>query len=297
MLQGKYPLKHLLALLFALCLWGLSFPAMKLAINSNPPLALLFWRYLFSFLLVLVIFVYRFRGDIKPLLAHKGVFWLGLFNFCGSLLQFIGMAHTSSAKSAILTQLMIVLVPLFAYFLLRERVSRAQLAGIVLSLAGAVVLSTNLDFSGLGRRGTVFGDALTVLAVIFWALFIVFTRRLTQQTGTFWLLLGNVWLTCGLSTAAVLVVRPPAINSTGLLVALFLAVFCTILPTLLYSQALRLIDATTSAVIGPVEIISAVLVSYLLLHEKLTWIGAAGALLILLSVYIVDLPLGRRNRS
>ena len=49
-----------------------------------------------------------------------------------------------------------------------------------------------------------------------------------------------------------------------------------------------MIDATTSAIIGPIEIVSAVALSMVLLGERLTGIGLLGTALIVVSIYIVD---------
>ena len=285
----KLPAKNLFALILALVLWGSSFPAMKLAVNTNPPMVVLFYRYLFAFAIVFFIFLGKYREKAGELFTCKELFLLGVFNFLGSVLQFSGIAKTSSTKSAILTQLMVVVVPVFAYFLLKERISLQKVAAILLSLGGAILLSTNLNFTGLWQRSSVVGDLLNVLAVVFWALFIVYTRKLTQKRGAFWLLLANVSVVFPLSGLAVVPGGSFSISLSGIAISLFLAVFCTILPTLLYNFALRAIDATTSAIIGPIEIVSAVVLSMVFLGERLTKIGLVGAVLILGSIYIVDL--------
>ena len=284
----KLPVKNLIALILSLLLWGTSFPAMKLAINANPPMVILFYRYLFAFVIAVFILLAKYRRQVGELFRCKQLFLLGVFNFLGSVLQFSGIAKTSSTKTAILTQLMVVVVPVFAYFLLKERLNLQKTLAIALSLAGAVMLSTNLDFSGLWQRSSVVGDTLNILAVFFWALFIVFTRKLTQRAAAFWLLLANVSVVFPLSGLAVVPGGSFSITVSGIVLSLFLAVFCTVLPTLLYSFALRMIDATTSAIIGPIEIVSAVALSMVLLGERLTGIGLLGTALIVVSIYIVD---------
>ncbi len=275
------------ALVLALLLWGVSFPALKLALHGNHPHAVLFYRYSIAFLLILPWFLRRCRR-VSLLQTFPGVLVLGVANWAGSLLQFAGLQHTTSTKSAILTQLMVVVVPILAVRMLGERLNASRIVAIFLSLTGAVVLSTNLEFPDFGRNATLLGDALTVAAVFFWAIFIIYTRRYAQKTDSFQLLWGNCLATTLLAALTAAATGETAIDSSGIGLSFFLAIFCTIFPTLLYNFALKEVDATTSVIVGPLETVSAVLVSFYVLGEELTLLGALGTVTILFSVYLVD---------
>jgi drug/metabolite transporter (DMT)-like permease len=293
----RYPQRPFLALVLSFLLWGLSFPALKMAIRTNSPVTVLFYRYTFVFLLVLPYFLWRHRGEASVLMRNKALFILGLSNWAGSLLQFAGLHLTSSIKCALLTQTTVVAVPILAVWVLGERLDGSKVIAILISLIGVVMLSTNLDLHAIGNGSSLAGDGLTVAAVVFWAIFIIYTRRLTQWLSVFWLLWANTLTTFLLSGGTVLVMGQLDIDRTGLGLCLFLAVFCTILPLVLYNYALKDVDATTSAIVGPIETVSAALLSVLCLGERLTPIGIAGSLLILASIYLVDLPFLRPGRS
>ena len=279
---------HLGALIVSLLLWGTSFPALKIALNTNPPIAIMFCRYLVSFAMMLAIFLYAYRQEWRTLIRFKAVFLLGIFNWAGSILQFVGIAKTTSTKSAVLSQLMILVVPLFAYYILGERLNIRKIAAIILSIVGAIALSTKLDFSHLLSRDTVMGDAFVISAVIFWALFIVYTRQFTMLLSTFLIVFANQAATFASSLGAAALTGQWRIDTPGLLLAIYLAIFTTIIPTLLYTYSLKKIDATTSTILGPVELISALIFSFLLLneHQTLSLIEIIGALLILISTYV-----------
>ena len=286
----RYPQRHFLALVLSLLLWGFSFPALKMALRTNGPVTVLFYRYALVFLLVLPYFLWRHRREASVLMRNKALFILGVSNWAGSLLQFAGLDLTSSIKSAVLTQTTVVAVPILALWMLGERLNVSKFVAIVLSITGAVMLSTNLDLHPIREGSSLAGDGLTVAAVVFWALFIIYTRKLTQRLAVFWLIWANTLTTFLLSGGTVLVMDQLTIDRTGLGLCLFLAVFCTILPMALYNYALKVVDATSSAIIGPLETVSAVFLSVLFLGERLTLIGIAGSLLIGASIYLVDLP-------
>jgi drug/metabolite transporter (DMT)-like permease len=280
---------HFGALILSLLLWGTSFPALKIALNTNPPVTIMFYRYLVSFAVMLIIFLYAFRQEWRALFRVESVFMLGLFNCAGSILQFAGIAKTTSTKSAVLSQLIILVVPLFAYYKLGERLNIRKIAAIMISIAGAIALSTKLDFSHLLSRSTVIGDAFVLSAVIFWALFIVYTRQLAMLLSTFLIGFANQAVTCMSSLGVIALTGEWRIDTPGLLLAIYLAIFTTIIPTLLYTYSLKEIDATTSAIFGPIELISALIFSFLLLkeHQTLSLIEILGAILILMSTYIL----------
>ncbi len=281
--------ESLIALLLSLILWGTSFPALKVALLTNSATSVMVARYGFSFAIVGVIFLLKYRHEFARLPGKGALALIGVYNFAGSLLQFLGIARTSATKSAVLTNLMIAAVPVLAYWVLGERMNRAKWLAAVLSVAGALLLSTNLQFAGLLARGTVVGDLLVIAAVLFWALFIVYTRKYTRQCRGFWLLFISQAVTFALS----LPLAPTAfftMDRNGLWICLYLAVFCTVIPTTLYNFSLKRVDATTSTILSPVETLVAALLGLLFFGESLRPVELLGAGLILATLIPLALP-------
>lgn len=279
--------KHLLALLLALLMWGTSFPAMKFALDTTHPFSIIFYRFFFAFAVLIPFFILRFKKNIIIIKENKELFILGIFNFLGMVLQLAGIKYTTSTKSAIITQLLIVVVCVLAYFFLKEKLDIWKIVGIVFSMVGAVILSTNLQFEGLLDKRTVLGDLLVFAAVFFWGFFVIFTRKFTLRFGGFMLLFPSVTATFLISIPAAILSGKLPIDVMGLLVSLYLAIFCTIIPTLLFNYALKELDAITSSIIGPVEVLSAALIAYIFLGERLTLLEMTGGLFVILSIYIV----------
>ena len=281
--------KHLLALLLALLMWGTSFPAMKFALATTHPFSIIFYRFLFAFAVLIPFFAHRFKENIRIVKKNKELFILGIFNFLGMILQLAGIKYTTSTKSAIITQLLIIVVCVLAYFFLKEKLDIWKIIGIVFSIVGAVILSTNLQFEGLLDKGTVVGDLLVFAAVFFWGFFVIFTRKFTLRFGSFMVLFPSVTATFLFSIPTAVLSGKLPIDMKGLLISLYLAIFSTIIPTLLYNYALKELDAITSSIIGPVEVLSAALVAYIFLGERLTSLEMLGGVFVILSIYIVTI--------
>ncbi len=290
--------KHYIALISALTLWGLSFPAMKWVFSYDSPITIMFYRYLISFFFLIPFFFIKYKKYIKEIINKKSILWLGVFNFGGALLQLIGIEKTSSTKSTIITQMLIIIVPVFAFFFLKERINKNKLIAIIISFIGAIILSTGLNFNNIFDNSSVIGDVLVLISNFFWAFYIILTRKFTQNKSNFILLFSSLLAVVLIFTPITLIRNDIIkISDMGIIISLFLAFFCTILPTLLYNFSLRKIEASTSAIIGPIEIVSSILVSYIFLGERLTLIEAIGGLLILVSFYMVILPSKKSNRK
>ncbi len=280
--------KHFLALLASLFFFGLSFPAIKLALSSNDWFSLIYFRFLLATLLILPYLFSKFLKKESETIPLKTLLIIGFFNTMGMALQTAGMELTGAAKSAILTQLIMVFTPLFSYLLIKEKVHFYQLFAALLSMSGAVILSTNLQFNARSFSGPILGDALIILANLFWALFIVFSKKIALNTSPFIMQAANI-LFSFLFLNAFLPFRKISIDQLGFFSAAFLAFFCTIVPTTLYFFSLKKVSATTSAVVGPFETISAIIVAVILLKERFSFFEITGILIIFSSIYLIVL--------
>lgn len=84
----------------------------------------------------------------------------------GYVLQTVGLQHTSTSVSALLTYLLVVVVPVLSMVLLRTRTTARTWAGIALALAGLVLLTGGVDDAGRG-------EILTVLCAVAFAAHVV----------------------------------------------------------------------------------------------------------------------------
>ena len=180
-----------LMLVVLTALWGLSFSLMKLwqaAADSGPvPSGA------FSATLVVALSTVLVRtGLALPLLvavrpdfvtgpsrrAHLCGVALGVVFFGAFTCLVTGLNVISPARSALLINLTCVFVPLMIWFWLGTPPSRLLVIGIVLCLGGATVLTAG----GVGGgAGVSWGDAISVLAAVLFALQVVLLDRLGQK--------------------------------------------------------------------------------------------------------------------
>ena len=270
-------------------LWGTSFPAIKIGLQYMDAYTFVFLRFLVASIVMLSVMLltknFSFSFSKKRL-----VLFLGVVNGVAYLLEYVGMVFTSASKSSLFINLSAVWVALLCPLLLREHLGGRKAVGVVVSVLGVFLMTTNLSFSSLSQ-GTIVGDALVIGAGVAWAFFMVYNKPLVSsvkslvQPMTLLLLFTLLpLLSTGFFSFGTFGSLP-----LGAWVAIFYtAVFCWVIPYYLWLKGLRYLSPATSAVVLLTEIIVAVVISTLALGETFTVISAVGAVIIILAILLVS---------
>lgn len=160
--------KSILTLFLAAIIWGIAFVAQTDAAETGIG-AFTFngTRFLLgSIALIPVIMIFE-REKITKSMLKTIVFpasITGTILFIASSMQQFGIEMTGSAsKSSFITGLYMVLVPIFAFVFLRRKISWSVWIGAIVAVIGLYLLSI--------KQGETleWGDALLLIATIFWA--------------------------------------------------------------------------------------------------------------------------------
>lgn len=288
-------------------LWGGSFFFSKVALSELPPLSVVLARVLIA---ALALFVYlRIRRQPIPADATTwtAFFGMGLLNnLIPFTLLFWGQTQIASGLASILNATTPIFSILVAHFLTSdEGMTRNKLAGIALGFSGVAVLMA-------GRRMQAEGLPLLPLlaclgAALSYGFAGVFGRRfrrmgISPATGAF----GQVSATTLMMIPIVALVDTPWHLSTPAMttvVALLgLGLLSTALAYILFFHILAVGGAINSSLVTLLIPVSAILLGYLFLGEKLASNHFAGMGLIALGLLSIDgrlyrWLLGRRHKS
>lgn len=275
--------------IIASSLWGTSFPAIKIGLQYMDAYTFVFLRFVFALLIMLALVLLRKKFTFN--FNKRLILFLGIINGVAYLLQYIGMSYTSASKSSLLVNLTVVWVAFLSPILIKEKISRKKMSGVILSLIGIVFITTNLDFNSLGF-GDIVGDFIVILAGIIWALFILFNKPLVDQSKN--LILSLTWLLF-FTILPLLPVVPFSVNNflnlplEAWIAIIYTAVFCWNIPYYMWSKGLQNISAVTSTIILLNEIIVSVIISIIFLGESLTIISGIGAAIIMVAILLVSI--------
>jgi drug/metabolite transporter (DMT)-like permease len=217
------------------------------------------------------------RGDIAKLV-------LGGFCFAGDLAAFHwAIVTTSVANAALFLHFMTIFVTLGAWLLFRERPTAVFLAGLATAILGTGILmgkSLSLSPAQFG------GDALGLLAALFYAGYILIVGRMRSRFSTATIML---WTSAAMALALVPVVWisgeaivPRTLEGLGLLVAL--ALVSHVAGQGLVAWGLLHLPAAFGSVVLLFAPVVSALLAWILLAEPLSEVQMLGGAVVLAGI-------------
>lgn len=248
-LETQRPVLPFLYLGAAVLLWGTSFAATKIALESFPPMVVIWLRMIVAsiafapFWVRLPRPVYQ-RGDWKPLLVAVACIPCLYYLFEGYAIQF-----TTSSQAGVISAMVPLIVAFGAWLVLRERLGWRGSVAIALSLVGVAVLSLG-GVAQSSAPNPALGNLLEMLAMVSAAGTMIAIRFLGARY--------NAWLLTGVQALVGVVFFLPFLassNPAGWLSAppvawgcvVYLGVFVTLGAFGLYNSALSLIPASRAS--------------------------------------------------
>jgi drug/metabolite transporter (DMT)-like permease len=275
-----------LSLLAMTSIWGGTFPIVKIAMEHVSPILLIAIRFCIATVFLLLFF----RRNIFPLPAGaitKGSI-LSLFLFIGFVAQNIGLTITTASKSAFITGLMVLFVPLLQVIVERRAPRFGNVLGVLIVVFGLYLL-TSPEGSSLNA-----GDALTLVCAVLFAVYIVYLDVIAHDMTALQLLFVQM-----ISTAVFAVATTAAfeetyftlnVHSVGSL--LYLTFLATLLTTYVQTRYQKDTTPTRAVVIFSIEPVIASFLSFLILGEILGPLGILGGALIIAGVLLSELSEG-----
>jgi len=172
----KHPLFLDFLLLIVVAVWGANFAVVKYSLAEVDPMAFNSLRFMFALAVMWYLLIHRggkiriFPGDAWPL------FGLGILgNFFYQIIFIIGLEWSYSANAAVMLGSGPVYVAIMSHYLFGEKVTKAQILGIVIGFAGVLLLILGKEGFTLAFRSGM-GDIMLFVAALCWALYSLLTR-------------------------------------------------------------------------------------------------------------------------
>lgn len=279
------------AMVAATLLWGGTFVAIRDSVGAIPPATLVCGRFaVAAVLFAATLGVLRRAPSRRDLFvgAGSGALMLGGYYF-----QAEGLRSTSAGSSAFLTCAGTLLAAFFAWPVLRQRPSRALVAGIGLAMAGSAMLSLREGLH-LGR-----GELLTLLGAAIYALQVVVLGRFAAGADP-------IALTGAQAATVALALAPFARGASSTFAALggdgwsrfaYLAVAGSTIAPLLQVIAQRRLPPGRVGLLFALEPVFALVFALTLGAERFAVRWWAGAALILIAVVLVEWRAAASARS
>jgi drug/metabolite transporter (DMT)-like permease len=275
-----------LALFFATFVWGATFVVNQKALADLPVFHLIAFRFTLSTVLLLPLaWKLAKRSRPTPALWRDGLFLGGLL-FAEFVLQTYGLLWTTPSRSAFLTGLAVVLVPLFGRLGGRPLHTAPLLGSLCAGFGLWVLYRPETGSAPFGR-----GDLLTVISAAVFAFYILGIESAVRRHGATLLAVLQFGTVAALSLPSLLLRPPTAAEFTpyALGAILVTGILGTAVAFLCQLYAQQHLSAVESGVILTLEPIIAALTSVLLGAERWTASLVCGGLLVVAAMLICEL--------
>ena len=223
--------------------------------HEQFPLTIAFYRLLFTTLLVLpfVVFRKKIREELLNLSKESFliIFVIGLILAAHFAFWISSLGRTSVASSVILVTAHPLLVGPVSHYFLKERLSKANVIGILLSVFGVVILVYGNNSFSLDTIDTLEGNILAILGGIAAGLYILGGRKVRKNVSV-WSYAFVVYLVATIALFLLcLSFNSPVYGFSyqDIIIIFIMAVFAGILGHTLYNWSLEYVRASIASVV------------------------------------------------
>ena len=250
-------------------------------LDSLSPLNVLVCRAVLSLPFFLIPMIRFDWNSVNKSKVFKYSFLGAILYVSSSITDFIGLLYISAS----LERAVLFTFPIYV-FLLSSDLSRITFSKVVLIVS--TVLGLAIMFNPTVDNhvtDTLIGISLVLLSAIFWALFIIYSKRAVSNisstifTSTY-MCITTVLLLLGFIIDSKNFTTFLTLQTHTMIYLVFLAIFCSIIPSYLMSFGLKRINASLAAVISAMGPIVTLALDVVILNHNLALNEIIGAIIV-----------------
>lgn len=280
--------KHVISSVLAGILWGsISIFLKTLSASGLSNLQIMMIRAVLAAILLFVFLLIKDKSSLKIhirdvwMFAGTGILSLTFFTIC----YFYTILNSGASIAVILLYTSPIFVLLLSMLLFKEKITWKKLLALVMTFAGCIfVTGIGNGQNGLSLKSFLIG----ICAGFGYALYSIFSRfalkKYNSLTVTFY-----TFVFSGLSLIPFVHISqiPSFVSPKTVLFALGIALFCTVLPYILYTYSLSGLETGKAAILVTVEPLVGTLIGIFLWKEETSILKIAGIILIFVAVIIL----------
>ena len=207
------------------------------------------------------------------------------------LLFLKGLSLTYSIHASLLMLTTPILIVFIAAWLLKEKAGPWKIAGLLLGIAGALVLILAKDNSGNGNN-VLFGDILIIINAISYTIYFILVKPLMLKYNPVvlirWIFTIGLLLVLPFGWAEFAVIRWEHFQSVDILSISLVTITVTFLSYLFNIYGIKVLGSSVAGFYIYTQPVFAALIAMLFLREELTLYKLIAALMIFTGVYLAN---------
>ena len=261
--------------------------------DGMSALPLLALRMIFSLPFYLVVLLYSSTGISYQLTKNDYYYIIGLGiigYYLASYFDFKGLEYISATLERLILFIYPTLVVLLSALFLRKKITSIQVVAILITYVGiGITFIPELDLDH--QNNVIAGSIFIFLSALTYAIYLIGSGELVRKIGS----QRMTSLVLIVSCITVLIHYYVADGRTLLgfdmivyVLCLIMAIFCTVIPTFMVAEGIKLIGAGNAAIISTVGPLATIIMATQILGETFNLWHAAGTVLILTGVFWVS---------
>ncbi len=286
------------ALIIAMMVWASSFIALKAALGSLGPFTIIFGR-MFTASLCFIYFIKQFS---KLKFTKEDIKYIALMTLFEPCMYFIfeanALKNTTAGQAGMITSMMPLITAIGAGIFLKEIITKKLMIGALLAVLGAIWLSLSAQ-SAQNAVNPLLGNFLEFIAMVCGAGYAISIRHLSNKFSA-------LFLTAIQAFVGMFFFLPFALweyNNTqmqfttnAVLWTVYIGVIVTLGGYGMFNFALGRMEAAKASVYINLIPVFTVLLAFVILGEKLSFIEIVASGVILFGVFISQLPTYRLRK-
>ncbi len=273
----------------AALLWGSSFTVVKVGLRYFDPYSFVLLRFAAATVVLLAVLAgLRKLDEFVSAFTDRYAVLLGMVLAASFGFQFRGQVETTASKAAMIVNSSVVLVAPLSLVLLREQLGWRKIGALVVGMVGVYLITTTGSRDNVTPETTL-GNILVSSSALCYAFYVVLTRMAVTRRPHGELPLIAAVFAWSLPFFLVASIGRSSFDAPRIayLVVGYLAVFCSIIPFILWTAAIRHIGALTSAIMLLAELVFGVAIAAYFLKEALPPPVIAGCCLVFAGIAMV----------
>lgn len=279
----------------ATVIWSGNYVIARSASTQIPPVSLAFYRWLIATILIAPFAIKQFRAEKKIVQQNlKYIFWVALIGVSlFNTLVYVAGHHTSAINMALIgTTSAPIFASIMAAFFLKETMGAARIAGLLVCMAGIVLLLSRGSLEHLLSFRFSTGDLWMLAAGFSFAVYTVLVRKkpsgLSALNFLFVIFLGGTLILLPGYLIERQYATPIRWNTSLLIAVVYLGLGASFIAYLFWNIALQKLGAGRTVLFANLIPLFSTLEAVLFLQEKVTVIHLLSGMLVIIGLLIAN---------
>ncbi len=273
----------ILAVLFSVVVWGISFVSTKVILLELPPISIAYFRQIIAIFPLLLMMK---RNDERMKIERKDILLFFIVSLFGIVLYFVfensGLQYTTANNASMLVAAIPVFALLIDSFISKKKLHLLTFVLVLLSMGGVYLVLFDDGMPDFSSK-TFLGNMLVFAAMLTWIAYTFLSRRLGLKYSS--LKLTTILTSCSLLLYIPFVIHEVPLwkipSTSALLHLLFLGILCSAAAFMAYLYGLQVLGPVIpSAFLNLIPVVT-IITSAIILFETPTWVQVIGTVLII----------------